>query len=161
MALTFDDLLHRLWLPFDILLASFSMLMCDRVLNKCSDAFLIDFVRFPIKNASAVGLAASGLPSRFSCILVSLTQVRLRTAIPKVILISRFPSRFPCALVSLALVSLQVCCDPKTKKENVERLWILKAPRLDFGSTLVYFGILLGEPCSFPWSVAVSDSILH
>ena len=33
----------------------------------------------------------------------------------------------------------------KTYKWAVERLRILKAPRLYFGATLVYFGILLGQ----------------
>ena len=93
---------------------------------------------------SGVDLAASGLPPRYSCTLVSLTLVRLKSAISKVFLSSNFPSRFSCTCVSIAYVKpTRVLCDQK-RKQNVKRLWILKAPRLDFEATLVYLGILWG-----------------
>ena len=99
--------------------------------------------------ASTAGLSASGLSPRISCSLVSLNQVKNSSAIWKVFLISKFPSRFPCALVSLAFVKPTSVLWPEKRKFIVARLWILKAPRLRFGSNCVYLGIILCHFCFF------------
>ena len=149
-----------LGIDFGFILCSFAvmfMLFRDRFYGK----FLIVFSPFYAITDSTLGwkasaavLAASSLIPRFSCTLVSLTCKRLTGAISDVFLISKSPSRFSCTFVSLVLVKRTSVLWPQ--KKNVERLWILKAPRLDFRPTLIYFGILLGRFRFCLWFVAVS-----
>ena len=112
--------LHRSWINLGILFTPFAMPFSDQFLNEYSDALLIGFVRFRNKmKPQNVGIGSSRIRpiTQFSCKLVSLTPVRLTSAISKVFQSSRFPSRFSCTLVSLALVKPTRVLSPEKKRK--------------------------------------------
>ena len=125
----------------------FSMFFCEFVFDDFGDNLFFWFYKISNQKMDpkrpSAGLAASGLPPRFSCTLVSITYVVPSNVIPRVFSISKWSSRFSCTLWVLLTWNLQVCCDQKPPKNTVERLWILIAPRIYLKATLAYFGICL------------------
>ena len=62
------------------------------------------------------GLAASGLPARCSCTLVSLTDVIPTSVISRFFLMTKLSSRFSCTIVSIAWVKPTSELWPETQK---------------------------------------------
>ena len=107
LVLICDDFWYRFRIHFGTRLAFVSCFFAiDCLMNfgmVCFRFYAISDQKMDPK-ASAVGLAASGLPPRFSCKLVIFTLIRLTSAISKVSLSSIFRSRRSCTFVSVAHV---------------------------------------------------------
>ena len=147
LALIFDNLLALIWVPFGNLFGiafhafsrSYLFIICGWYFYEFN---AISDLKIDTK-ACGTGLTACGLPPRFSCTLVSLTSVNLTSVIWTVFLISKSHSRFSCTLESIAHVKPKSVRWQEKRKFIVERLLILKAPRLRLGSIFVYVGTFL------------------